>query len=50
MIKIKSITLRLEDDLHQEFKMHSVRIKENMQDILVRLIHEELKKSEIKNK
>lgn len=50
MIKIKTLTLRLDDNLHQEFKIHSVKIKENMQDILIRLIKEELSKAEKEKK
>lgn len=50
MIKVKTITLRLEDDLHQEFKLYSVKSKENMQDILIRLIKNELSKARDKEK
>ena len=39
---MRTITLRLEDELHQAFKIHSVVTKENMQDILIRLIKQEL--------
>ena len=42
---MKTITLRLDNELHQEFKIHSVKIKENMQEILIRLINEELKQA-----
>ena len=45
-MKIKTLTLRLDDELHMRFKIHSVKTNENMQDILVRLIKEELEKAE----
>ena len=48
VILIKTITLRLEDELHQELKIYSVKTNENMQDILIRLIKEELKQAEQK--
>lgn len=48
VILIKTITLRLEDDLHRELKIHSAKTEENMQDILIRLIKEELKQAEDK--
>jgi len=46
VITIKTITLRLDDDLHQELKIFSAKTKENMQDILIRLITQELKQAE----
>lgn len=46
VMKIKTITLRLEDELHHRLKIHSAVIKENMQDILIRLIEKELKDAE----
>lgn len=50
VVRIKTLTLRLDDDLHQKLKLYSVQTKENMQDILVRLIKEELSKAENKKK
>jgi len=44
VLTIKTITLRLEDALHKQFKLHSVKTNENMQDILIRLIEQELSK------
>jgi len=45
VMSIKTITLRLEEDLHQQLKIHSAITKENMQDILIRLIKKELEKA-----
>jgi len=45
VINIKTITLRLDDDLHQELKVYSAKTRENMQDILVRLIKKELEQA-----
>ena len=42
---LKTITLRLDDDLHKELKIHSVKKDEKMQDILIRLIKNELKQA-----
>ena len=46
VMKIKTITLRLEDDLHHRLKIHSAITKENMQDILIRLVKQELDEAE----
>lgn len=46
MKKIKTITLRLDDDLHKKLKIHAVQKNESMQDILIRLIEEELSKEQ----
>lgn len=48
--EMKTITLRLEDSLHQELKLYSVRTGESMQDILIRLIKEEVSKAEVDKK
>ena len=47
---MKTITLRLEDSLHQALKLQSVKTGESMQDILTRLIKEELSKTEVETK
>ena len=46
VMKIKTITLRLDDDLHQQLKIHSAKTRENMQDILIRLVKQELEGAE----
>ena len=49
-IRIKTLTVRLDDDLHQEFKIYSVKTNENMQNIIIRLIKSELSKAEEEKK
>lgn len=44
--KIKTLTIRLEDDLHKRLKLYSVKKDETIQDMVVRLICEELEKAE----
>ena len=43
-VKIKTITLRLDDTLHKEFKKYSVEIEKTMQDIIIELLKKELSK------
>jgi len=42
--EIKTLTIRLDDDMHKELKLHSVKTEETIQDMVVRLIREELEK------
>jgi len=43
---IKTITLRLDDDLHQELKLYSVKARETMQNIIICLIRKELEQAQ----
>jgi predicted DNA-binding protein len=46
--KIKTITLRFDDELHKKFKMYSVEKGKTMQGIITELIEEKLKQAETK--
>lgn len=43
---MKTITLRLEDELHKRLKMYSVEEEKTMQDIIIEMIEQLLKESE----
>lgn len=48
MRNIKTITLRLSDDLHKKLKLYAVKEETTMQDFIISLVEENLKKSESK--
>lgn len=45
-IEIKTLTVRLDDELHRQFKIYSINIGKDMQSILVEHIEELLKKNQ----
>ena len=42
---MKTLTIRLSDDLHKQLKIHVAHTGEKIQDLVVRLIEDELKKA-----
>ncbi len=50
VIKIKTITLRLDDELHRDFKIFAVKKGVTMQDFIVEMLKKELEISRTEEK
>lgn len=48
VFKIKTLTVRLDDELHKEFKIYSVNNGKDMQSILIEYIEKLVEKSKKK--
>lgn len=49
-MKVKTITIRLDDELHKELKIKTINEGETIQNYVVSLIQNELQKSKHKEK